>query len=50
MEISGALWLQNSGCKIPAVKSEVCVTKERIISISMDRDQAPTQDNEDVLQ
>ena len=40
----------DSACKTPAVKSEVGVTKERIIPISSDRDQPPTQGKKEVMQ
>ena len=40
----------DTACKTPAAKSEVGVTQERIIPISLVKDQAPTQANEEVMQ
>ena len=40
----------DSACKTPAVKSEVGVTKERIIPISRDREQLRTQGDKKVMQ
>ena len=40
----------DSACKTPDVQSKVGVTKERIIPISSDRDQPPTQGKKEVMQ
>ena len=40
----------DTACKTPTAKSEVGVTQERIIPISLVKDQAPTQANEEVMQ
>ena len=39
----------DTACKTPAVKSEVGVTMERIIPISLVKDQAPKQGNKEVM-
>ena len=39
----------DTACKTPTVKLEVGVTKERIIPISLVKDQAPKQDNKQVI-
>ena len=40
----------DTACKTPTVKLEVGVTKERIIPISLVKDQAPKQGNKEVIQ